>query len=63
MNHLARLRLLKSQFASHQVDANRLGKLRFSQAQLAIVLAQLVEYLLIRLYAIAVLNGIEMLQT
>ncbi len=42
MNHLARLRLDKTQLAGQRVDAARLGQLCLGQAQLAVLLAQLI---------------------
>ena len=62
MNHLARLRLHKPHLSGQSVDALRLRQLRLSEAQLAILLAQLLPDLLLRLDPIAALDGAEMLQ-
>ncbi len=61
-DHLAGLRLGETKLAGHLIDAARLGKLGFAQAQLAILLAQLVEDLLFGLDVIAALNGVKVLQ-
>ena len=62
MNHLTRLRRGKAHLAGQAIDASGLGQLRFAQAQLAILFAQLIERLLLRLDAVAALDGAEVLQ-
>jgi uncharacterized sporulation protein YeaH/YhbH (DUF444 family) len=46
-DNLSRLRLAHSELARHAVDAAGLRKLRFGQAKLAILLAQLIAHLLL----------------
>ena len=62
LNHLSRLRLGKTHLARHSVDAARLRELCLGQPQLAILLAQLVANLLLRLDPVTALDGVEMLQ-
>jgi hypothetical protein len=56
------LRLGKAELTRQFVDASRLAQLRLTQAQLAVLLAQLLNDLLFALHAVAALNGVEVLQ-
>ena len=63
MNDLARLRLNQPQLASHSIDAAGLRELCLGEPQLAILFAQLIANLFLRLHAVRAFNGAEVLQT
>src|SRR4051812_30797560 len=62
MNHLSGRRHSQAQFARLAINAARLGELRLGESKLAVLLAQLVAYLLLRFHTVGALDGAEVLQ-
>src|ERR1700753_1203147 len=60
-NHLSRLRRGEAELASHLVDARRIAQLRFAEAELAILLFQLLHLFVLALDPVAVLDRAEVL--
>ena len=60
---LARVRLGEAQLTGHSVDATGAAELSFAKAELAVLFAELVENLLLRLDAVGGLDGMEVLET
>jgi hypothetical protein len=62
VHNLAWLGLLEAELAGHAVDAAGLRELGLRQTELAILFAELVAHLFLRLDAVGVLDGVEVLQ-
>src|SRR5579862_8263656 len=60
-NNLAGMRGCEAELACHLVDACRVSELRFGEAKLAVLFLELLDLLLLRLDAVSVLDGAEML--